>query len=267
MSSIELYRENFIVVSLDEEASMLYADWLGYQSVDSVQKGCEQILSLMVKHRIYDVLNDNSRVLGIWRFAAEWVAHDWFPRMKQAGMRAFAWVYSPAKLSQVSTDTTLELMDPQAYNVKVFHHKEEAAKWLQTGRSRLKSNKKHPMRALVIEDNADFSRLFRDMLQIMGCEVEVASSGETGLSAAKARPPDIIFCDISLPGKMDGFEFASLIRSDEALAHIPMIAVSGRSGEQHRQQAIAAGFDRVFPKPVKFVDVSKALSVFSNGRS
>lgn len=263
----ELYRENFVVVSLDREASMLYADWLGYQSVDSIRQGCEKILDLMVRHRAFEVLNDNTHVLGIWRFAAEWLADDWFPRMKQAGLRAFAWVYSPAKLSQVSTDTTLSLMEPEAFNIKVFHTQEEASAWLKSCGSQGASAKKRSMRALVIEDNADFSRLFRDMLQIMGCVVEVAPNAESGLEAAKKSMPDIVFCDISLPGKMDGFQFASSVRADESLSRVPLIAVSGRTGEEDRQRAVAAGFDRVFPKPVKFVDVSKALATFSKGRS
>jgi|GEM_PF-581279 len=266
MPLTELYRESFIVVSLDRDGSMLYADWLGYQSVDSIRQGCEKILELMLKHRAYEVLNDNTRVLGIWRFAAEWMASDWFPRMNQAGLHAFAWVYSPTKLSQVSTDTTLSLMEPDAFNIKVFHDKEEAVVWLRACRSQENTSNKRPMRALVIEDNADFSRLFRDMLQIMGCVVDVVPNAEAGLDAAKKTTPDIVFCDISLPGKMDGFEFASSIRSDEELSYVPLIAVSGRTGEEDRQRAIAAGFDRIFPKPVKFVDVSKALATFSKGR-
>src|SRR3569623_394829 len=266
MQLSELYRENFVVVSLDREASLLYADWLGYQSVDSIRQGGEKILELMVMHGAYEVLNDNTRVLGIWRFAAEWLAHDWFPRMKQAGMRAFAWVYSPTKLSQVSTDTTLSLMDAKAFNIKVFHDHEEASAWLKACGPQENSAKKRSMRALVIEDNADFSRLFREMLQIMGCVVDVAPNAETGLETARKSMPDIVFCDISLPGKMDGFQFASSVRADEGLAQVPLIAVSGRTGEEDRQRAVAAGFGRVFPKPVKFVDVSKALATFSRGR-
>src|SRR3569833_3360674 len=106
MPLTELYRESFIVVSLDRDGAMLYADWLGYQSVDSIRQGCEKILELMLKHRAYEVLNDNTRVLGIWRFAAEWMASDWFPRMNQAGLQAGAGGASPAGRAQGATETT-----------------------------------------------------------------------------------------------------------------------------------------------------------------
>src|SRR3569832_1279342 len=153
MPLTELYRESFIVVSLDRDGSMLYADWLGYQSVDSIRQGCEKILELMLKHRAYEVLNDNSRVLGIWRFAAEWMASDWFPRMNQAGLHAFAWVYSQTKLSQVSPDTTLSLMEPDAFNNKNKQDKEKADNKHKTCRSQENTSINRPMRALVIEDN------------------------------------------------------------------------------------------------------------------
>jgi CheY-like chemotaxis protein len=260
MPRTELYRESFIVISLDKEAATLHAHWKGYQSVDSVKQGCEAILDVMARHGAWKILNDNTQMLGIWRVAAEWVASDWFPRMKSAGLRAFAWVYSPAKLSQVSTDTTLSLMDAQAFNVRVFHAREQALAWLESVPESPSRSAKRTARALIIEDNADFSRLFRDMLEIMGCEVDVASNAEAGMKSARANPPEIIFCDIGLPGKMNGFEFAAQVRGDADLSHIKLIAVSGLTGEEDRQRALTAGFDQMFPKPVKFVDVSKALA-------
>src|SRR3569833_4679102 len=93
MPLTELYRESFIVVSLDRDGSMLCAEWLGYQSVDSIWQGCEKILELMLKHRAYEVLNDNTRVLGIWRFADEWMASDWFHCLFLLGLQAFAFFF------------------------------------------------------------------------------------------------------------------------------------------------------------------------------
>lgn len=268
MTLTELYRESFLTISHDSEAAVLHADWKGYQSVDSIKQGCEGMLELMVRHQAFRILNDNTHVVGIWRFAAEWMAGDWFPRMKQAGMEQFAWIYSPTKLSQVSTDETLSLMDPDSFNVRIFNDVAGATAWLN-----LPAEPRNPektaaqaTRALIIEDNADFLRLFRDMLEIMGCSVEVASNAEAGLRIARHQAPDIVFCDIGLPGKMDGHEFARQVRGDRILEHVALIAVSGRTGDEDRMRALSAGFDRVFPKPVKFVDVSKALAAFGKGR-
>jgi len=118
---------------------------------------------------------------------------------------------------------------------------------------------------LVIEDNRDFARLFGDMLEIMGCSRDIAFDARSGFDALRQRRPNLIFCDLGLPGSMDGFEFARALRSDPDLEPIPLIGVSGRTSSEDVQQALDAGFDRLFPKPVKFADVSGALSTYSKG--
>jgi CheY-like chemotaxis protein len=122
------------------------------------------------------------------------------------------------------------------------------------------------MRVLAIEDNKDFAQLFRHMLEIMGCELDITSDARSGLKLAHERLPELIFCDIGLPGDMNGIDFARAVRADPELAHIPLVAVSGYSSPEDRQKAMAAGFDRVCAKPVKFADISDALSVYSTQR-
>ncbi len=267
MPLTELFRESFIDISYDPEASLLHVNWNGYQSVDSIRHGSEKVFELMQKHEAYLVLNDNTHILGIWRDAADWLARDWFPRMKDAGLKRFAWIYSPSRFSQVSTDATLSLIDSAAFGVKTFNDKADALAWLERDRAKPQTPEKHRMRVLVIEDNRDFSHLFREMLKIMGCDPEVASTARSGLDLAQKILPDMIFCDIGLPGDMNGFDFASSVRSHEKLAHIPLIAVSGYTSPEDKQRAVDAGFDRVFPKPVKFADISEALATFSKEKT
>lgn len=121
------------------------------------------------------------------------------------------------------------------------------------------------IRVLSIEDNYDFAQLFQHMLEIMGCELETASDAETGLERARETAPQLIFCDIGLPGDMDGYDFARSLRTDPRLAPIPLVAVSAYCSPSDVQQAHEAGFDRVCGKPVKFADISAALAAFSNG--
>ncbi|MEC4718610.1 helix-turn-helix transcriptional regulator [Noviherbaspirillum sp. CPCC 100848] len=128
-SLIPLDSQSYLNISHDPVRGWLYNDWIGYQTVGSVQEGCERILDLMIEHRAFKVLNDNTRVLGIWSGAASWVATDWFPRMRGAGMQRFAWIYSASRFSQISTDTTLSLLDTGA-SVKVFYETSEAFEWL-----------------------------------------------------------------------------------------------------------------------------------------
>lgn len=259
-----LFAENFIEISFDPQTEILYANWKGYQSVASIRVGCEAMLKFLSEKKLRKVLNDNTNVLGIWRSAAEWIAADWFPRMKNAGMQAFAWVYSSSRLSQISTDDTMAILDADKYGIRLFHEKSEAQTWLATNAAAPREPGKP--RVLVIEDNRDFSILFSDMLKIMGCETEVRYTAEAGLDHARRAKPDMIFCDLSLPGNMDGFAFAAAVRLAPELQHIPLIAVSGRTTVEDQERALAAGFHRVFPKPVKFGHVSKALEEFSQGR-
>jgi CheY-like chemotaxis protein len=264
MHLVELFHESSIDIACDPEKRQLYADWKGYQSVESIRHGSERMLELMVQHKAYDVLNDNTNVLGIWRGASEWLAEEWFPRMRAAGMKRFAWINSPSRLSQVSTDTTVDMLDAEAFGVKVFRDKLDALAWLN-GKEHNRGAEKTRPRVLVVEDNRDFSQLFRDMLHIMGCDPLVAGTARAGLEQARKVVPELVFCDLGLPGDMDGFQFARAWRADPQLARIPLVAVSGYTGHADKQRALDAGFDRVFPKPVKFADVSDALASYSKG--
>jgi CheY-like chemotaxis protein len=261
---VSLFSENYLEIFYDRQISSIHAIWKGYQSVESIQEGCERILDLMVVYDTYRVLYDHTHMVGIWRFAAMWLAAEWFPRMKQAGLTHFAWVYSSAKLSQLSTDMTLSLMEPEPLGVKVFHDIDAAKTWLWPRFATELSEQPERLRAVVIDDNRDFAQMFRNMLEIMGCDAIPAAAADAGIELIKANPPDIIFCDIGLPGAMDGFDFARALKADERFSPIPLIAVSGYASDENRQRAIHAGFDRVWSKPVKFEEVSEVLAALPN---
>ncbi|WP_019142573.1 hybrid sensor histidine kinase/response regulator [Noviherbaspirillum massiliense] len=118
------------------------------------------------------------------------------------------------------------------------------------------------VKVLVIEDNRDLAKLFCDLLEVMGCTTEVALNARAGLERARKRAPDIVFCDLALPGEKNGFDFAHDLRADPQLGRIPLIAVTGHSGDQDRQRALGAGFDRVFAKPIKFAEIQEVLHAF-----
>src|SRR3712207_2843485 len=102
MSNEQIFKDTFISIEYNPEQHYLLADWTGFQTKESVQEGCERILESMGQFNCYKILNDNTHVQGIWSSAAEWVGADWFPRMRQAGMVSFAWVYSPSMFSRLS---------------------------------------------------------------------------------------------------------------------------------------------------------------------
>jgi two-component system CheB/CheR fusion protein len=104
-------------------------------------------------------------------------------------------------------------------------------------------------RILLIEDNQDAAVSLQEALRFDGHEVVVASSGPQGVKKARAQAPDVVLCDIGLPG-MDGYAVARAFRADEGLRHIPLIALTGYASAEDQKKADAAGFDRHLAKPV-----------------
>lgn len=103
-------------------------------------------------------------------------------------------------------------------------------------------------RVLVIEDNADAAQSLREALELGGHEVAVAADGPAGVARAQQLRPDVVLCDIGLPG-MDGFEVARALRADPALARTVLVALSGYAQPSDRRRAAEAGFDRHLAKP------------------
>ena len=104
-------------------------------------------------------------------------------------------------------------------------------------------------RILVVEDNPDAAESLRDFLELSGHEVELANSGLDGVQAARQFHPEIVLCDLGLPG-MDGFQVAAALRRDPSTAGARLIAVTGYGREEDRRRSKAAGFDLHLTKPV-----------------
>jgi PAS domain S-box-containing protein len=119
-------------------------------------------------------------------------------------------------------------------------------------------------RILVIEDNIDAAETLRDALELEGAQVRVADDGNSGLDAARQFRPDVIICDIGLPGELDGYDVARAIRADAALRDTPLIALTGYAGPEDLARAREAGFDRHLGKPASAPDVLRAVASFAH---
>ena len=104
-------------------------------------------------------------------------------------------------------------------------------------------------RLLVVDDNQDTADLMRDVLETIGHEVAVAYDGPQAMAVASAFGPDVILCDIGLPGGMSGHDVARAIRRDEALRHVFLVALTGYGRPEDRHEAEVAGFDEHLTKP------------------
>ena len=103
-------------------------------------------------------------------------------------------------------------------------------------------------RILVIEDQEDNRRIVRDLLTSVGYETIEAVTGEDGVQAAATHVPDLILMDIQLPG-LDGYDATRRIKSNPALQHIPIIAVTSYALSGDDVKAFEAGCNGYVSKP------------------
>jgi CheY-like chemotaxis protein len=88
------------------------------------------------------------------------------------------------------------------------------------------------------------------VLELSGHEVRIAHSGPDALAKARTFVPEIVFCDIGMPG-MSGYEVAKRFRADRDLSRAILVALTGWGSDDDRRQALAAGFDHHLTKPVE----------------
>ncbi|WP_437730037.1 ATP-binding protein [Sorangium sp. So ce1335] len=115
-------------------------------------------------------------------------------------------------------------------------------------------------RILIIEDNHDAADSLRMLLERRGHAVSVAHSGADGVAAARTAPPDVILCDIGLPGDMNGYGVARALRGESALKATRMVALTGYGQDDDRRLAHAAGFDAHLTKPVTQAMLERLLA-------
>ena len=104
-------------------------------------------------------------------------------------------------------------------------------------------------RILIIEDNTTNLQLMVYLLQAFGHSPLEALDGETGLELIRREVPELVLCDIHLPG-MDGFEIARQLKSSPSLSRIPLVAVTALAMVGDRDRILSAGFDGYIAKPI-----------------
>jgi two-component system CheB/CheR fusion protein len=116
-------------------------------------------------------------------------------------------------------------------------------------------------RVLVIEDNEDAAESLRDVLELLGHRVSLAGSGPDGVARAEAERPDVILCDIGLPG-LDGFGVARALRAspDPVVRAAFLVALSGYAQREDVARSREAGFDRHVAKPLGIEALEKLLA-------
>jgi len=104
--------------------------------------------------------------------------------------------------------------------------------------------------ALVVDDSLSQRRALEQLLTDAGFRVQTARDGIEAAELLKAFRPNVILTDLEMP-RMNGIELASHIRTQEQIKHLPVIMITSRTTQKHRQMADDAGVDAYFTKPVR----------------
>jgi PAS domain S-box-containing protein len=103
-------------------------------------------------------------------------------------------------------------------------------------------------RVLVIDDNRDAADTIAELVGMLGHDADVAYDAHGGLAKVSETMPDVVLCDIGLPG-MDGYEFARQLRALAGKHPVRLVAVSGYAQPEDVAKALDAGFDAHVAKP------------------
>ena len=114
-------------------------------------------------------------------------------------------------------------------------------------------------RVLIIEDNVDAATSLRLLLRSLGHDVRVAHTGVEGVAEARRWTPEIVLCDIGLPG-MDGYEVCRVLRRDATTRGAWMLSQSGYGQQEDHRRSASAGFDRHLTKPLDFAELTSLLA-------
>jgi CheY-like chemotaxis protein len=120
-------------------------------------------------------------------------------------------------------------------------------------------------RILIIEDNGDSAATLRDVLELNGHEVHLARDGLRGIEAAHRLRPEVIVCDVGLPG-IDGYEVARRLRASGDADGVMLLALTGYASAEDVERAVEAGFHHHLAKPPDLTRLVRLLGAAPSPR-
>lgn len=114
---------------------------------------------------------------------------------------------------------------------------------------------------LIVEDNRDSRELLIKVLSARGYRIAEAVDGEEALQRITAERPALVLMDISIP-KIDGLEVTRIVKRQEHLKDIPIIALTAHAMKGDREKALQAGCDGYIPKPVNVRELPEQIKAF-----
>ena len=118
---------------------------------------------------------------------------------------------------------------------------------------------------MVVDDSITMRKVTGSMLERNGYEIMTAKDGVDALAQLEHAQPDIILLDIEMP-RMDGFELARHLRNNEIYRDIPIIMVTSRTGDKHRERARELSIESYMGKPFQERELLESISELTAGR-
>jgi len=120
------------------------------------------------------------------------------------------------------------------------------------------------LRVMVVDDSVTVRKVTSRLLERLGVEVSTAKDGVDAVAKLNEAEllPDVMLLDIEMP-RMDGFEVASRVRHTGRLQHIPIIMITSRTGEKHRERALSLGVNKYMGKPYQESELLDAISALT----
>ncbi|TXI25870.1 MAG: hybrid sensor histidine kinase/response regulator, partial [Ottowia sp.] len=109
---------------------------------------------------------------------------------------------------------------------------------------------------MVVDDSLTMRKVTGRVLERHNLEVVVARDGIEALERLEERVPDLMLLDIEMP-RMDGYELVTVMRADDRFRGVPIVMITSRSGEKHRQRAFEIGVQRYLGKPYQELDLMR----------
>jgi len=109
---------------------------------------------------------------------------------------------------------------------------------------------------MVVDDSITMRKVTGRVLERHNMEVLTAKDGVDAIEKMAERVPDLMLLDIEMP-RMDGYELAQNMKSDPRLKDVPIIMITSRTGDKHRQRAFDIGVNRYLGKPYQEVELMR----------
>lgn len=121
-----------------------------------------------------------------------------------------------------------------------------------------------PLTVMVVDDSITVRKVTTRLLERNNMQVITAKDGVDAVAVLQEQIPDIFLLDIEMP-RMDGYELATHIRNDALLKNIPIIMITSRTGDKHRQRAMDIGVNHYMGKPFQEADLLNSIKEILNG--